>query len=162
MAKVDRLGYVDDADGAAGVAFEAHRGKGGVVPSDGDELGHVEPQQRVDGLLEERRRGRRIGAGDAQMRSTAEVDPADGLDRQRGDVLDVPLHQPLEPVANADDVEAFEAGADGRRGNDTVDPGGRSAADKDGEPLVMFHDEVLSLMKSIAGSTIDASRIDRR
>ena len=79
------------------------------------------------------------------MRSAAKVDPADGLDRERGNVLDVPLHQPLEPVADADDVEAFEPGADGRRGDDTIDPGGRSTADEDGEPLMMFHDESLAL-----------------
>ena len=55
------------------------------------------------------------------------------------DVIDVPLHQPLEAVADADDVEPFEAGADGGRGDDAVDAGGGSAADEDGEPLMMFH-----------------------
>ena len=36
----------------------------------------------------------------------------------------------------------FEPGADGGRGDDAVDAGGRTAADEDGEPLMMFHDEV--------------------
>ena len=56
------------------------------------------------------------------------------------DVVDVALHEPLEAVADAEDVEPFEPGADGRRADDAVDAGGGAAADQDGEPLMMFHD----------------------
>ena len=90
-------------------------------------------------LLQQRRAGRRVGARDAEVRPAAEMDPADGVDRQRGDVVDVPLHEPLEAVADADDVEPFEAGADGGRGDDAVDAGGGAAADEDRKTLVMFH-----------------------
>ena len=49
------------------------------------------------------------------------------------DVLGVALHEPLEPVADADDVEPVEAGADGGGADDAVDAGGGAAADEDGE-----------------------------
>ena len=83
--------------------------------------------------------GRRIGPRDAQVRPAAEMDAADGLDRQGRDVFDVPLHEPLEAVADADDVDPLETRADGRCSDDTVDAGRGSAADKDGQSLMMFH-----------------------
>ena len=67
------------------------------------------------------------------------MDAADGVDRERDDVVDVALHEPLEAVADADDVDAFEPGADRRRADDAVDAGRRAAADEDCE-LVMRHD----------------------
>ncbi len=53
------------------------------------------------------------------------------VDGERRDVVDVALHDPLEAVADADDVDAFELGADGGRADDAVDAGGRTAADED-------------------------------
>ena len=47
-------------------------------------------------------------------------------------VLGVPLHDPLEPVADADDVEPAETGADRGRADDAVDAGGGTAADENG------------------------------
>ena len=61
------------------------------------------------------------------------------VDGERRDVFDVPVHQPLEAVAHADDVHAFERGADGRGADHAVDAGGGSTADQDGEFLVTFH-----------------------
>ena len=53
--------------------------------------------------------------------------------------VDVALHDPLEAVADADDVDAFEAGADGGRADDAVDAGGRAAADENGEIVRSCH-----------------------
>jgi hypothetical protein len=61
------------------------------------------------------------------------------VDGQRGDVIDVALHDPLEPVADADDVDAFDPGADGGRADDAVDAGRGTAPDEDGDVLVMIH-----------------------
>ena len=82
---------------------------------------------------------RRIRARDAEVRAAAEMDPADGVDGQRHDVVDVALHDPLEAVADADDVDALEPGADGRRADDAVDAGGRAAADQNGEIVMVLH-----------------------
>ena len=73
------------------------------------------------------------------MRTAAEVDPADDVDRERHDVLDVARHQSREAVAHADDVHTLERGANGRRTDDAVDAGCRPAADENSELLVMFH-----------------------
>ena len=43
------------------------------------------------------------------MRSASEVDAAHRVDRERHHLIDVALHEPFEAVANANDVEAFEA-----------------------------------------------------
>ena len=43
---VDGLRHVDDADAAGGALFELHRRERRVVAADGDELRHVQPQQR--------------------------------------------------------------------------------------------------------------------
>jgi hypothetical protein len=155
---VDRLGHVDDAETAAGVFLEPHRGKRGIVAADGDELRHVEAQQRVHGLIQQPHVRGRIGAGDAEVRAAAEVDPADRVDGQGGGVIDVALHEPLEAVAHADDVDAFEPGADGGRGDDTVDAGGGAAADEDRETLVMFrHGD-----DEIDFRNVDASTVGQR
>ena len=61
------------------------------------------------------------------------------VDGERRDVFDVPVHQPLEAVADADDVHAFEGGADGGGADDAVDAGSGTAAHQDGEFFVMFH-----------------------
>src|SRR5262249_47316684 len=73
------------------------------------------------------------------MRAAAEMDPADVVDRQRRDVLDVAVHEPFESVADADDFHAFKGGADRRGPDHAVDSGGGSAADENGQFLVMLH-----------------------
>ena len=65
------------------------------------------------------------------------MDAADALGRQAGGPFDVSLHQPLEPVADADDLDAFELAADGCGADDAVDAGRRPAADEDCDALVM-------------------------
>ena len=134
----------------ARLALELHRRERGVVAADGDELRDVQPQQRVHRLLEQGRVGGGIGAGDAEVRAAAEMDPADGVDGERRDVIDVPLHQPFEAVADADDVEPLEPGADGGGGDDAVDAGRRPAADEDGEAVMMFHGLACQPKKSIS------------
>ena len=95
-------------------------------------------------VLEVLRIGGRVGARDADVRAAAEVDAADRLDRERHDVVDVALHDPLEAVAQAEDLEALELGADGGGADDAVDAGGGAAADENGELSVMFHGPILS------------------
>ena len=103
--------------------LEPHRGEGGVVAADRDQLRDAELRERVDGAIEQRRVLGRIGAGDAELRSAAEVNAADRVDGQRHDVVGVALHDPLEAVADAEDVDAFEAGADGGGADDALMPG---------------------------------------
>ena len=132
---VDRLRHVDDANPPRGARLELHRRERRVVAADRHELRDVQPQQRVDGLVEERRVFRGIGTRDAEVRTAAEVNAADGIDRERDDVIDVALHDPRKPVADADDVDALEPGADGRCADDRIDAGGRAASDQDGESI---------------------------
>ena len=49
------------------------------------------------------------------------------------------LHDPLEAVADAEDLDALEPGADGGGADDAVDAGGGAAADEDGEFLRGAH-----------------------
>ncbi len=58
-------------------------------------------------------------------------------------VVDVPLHDPLEAVADADDLDAFELGADRGRADDAVDAGRGTATDEDREFLVLTHQRLL-------------------
>src|SRR5262249_62105916 len=60
-------------------------------------------------------------------------------DRQRNHVLDVAAHQPLEAVADPDDLDAFERSADRRRADDAVDAGSGTAADEDAQLVVLLH-----------------------
>ncbi len=151
---VDRLRDVDDADTAGGPLLELHGGERRVVAADGHELRHVEAEQRIDRLVEERRVLGRIGARDAEVRAAAEVDAADGVDGERDDVIDVALHDPGEAVADADDLDAFETRADRRRADHRVDAGGRATTDEDGK-LVMRHD-VCSFQRPAASSQLSA------
>jgi hypothetical protein len=54
-------------------------GEGGVVAADRDQRADVEPEQGGDGLIEQLGVVRRVGAGDADERTAAKVDPADFL-----------------------------------------------------------------------------------
>ena len=73
------------------------------------------------------------------MRTAAEVNPADHVDRERHDVLDVASHQSRKAVADADDIHAFERGTDGRRTDHTVDAGRRPTGHENSELIVLFH-----------------------
>ena len=55
------------------------------------------------------------------------------------DVVDVALHDPLEAVADAQDLDTLEDAADRRRADDAVDAGGGAAPDENGESLLMAH-----------------------
>ncbi len=83
---------------------------------------------------------RRVGARDADDRAAAEVDAADGVDGERQHVLGVALHDPLETVPDADDLDPLQDAADGGRADDAVDPRCRTTADEDGELLPLAHD----------------------
>ncbi len=65
--------------------------------------------------------------------------------REWRDVGDVTLHDPLEAVADTDDVDAFQNSADRGGRYDTVDPGGGTSADEDGEMLMLTHGAILTL-----------------
>ena len=58
-------------------------------------------------------------------------------------MIDVALHDPFEAVAQADDLEAFELGADRRGADDAVDARCRAAADENGEFPVVLHDSMI-------------------
>ena len=87
---------------------------------------------------------RRVGARDADVRAAAEVDAADVVDRERRHVVDVALHDPLEAVADAEHVDAFELRADRRRPDDAVDAGRGTAADEDRQLLLLSHRHVFA------------------
>src|SRR4030095_3878602 len=81
----------------------------------------------------------RVCARDADVRSAAKMDSADAFDGERCDVVDIALHDPFEAVANADDLAAFQPGADGGGADDTVDTGSGPAARDDCEIGVLIH-----------------------
>ena len=141
---VDRLRHVDDPDPARGALFELHRRVRRVVAADRDELSHVEPQQREHGIVQVRGVRRRVGARDAEVRAAAEMDPADRLDGERHHVIDVAAHDPFEPVAQADHLDALETRANRRGADDAVDPWGGAAADENCEVVVMLHPLILA------------------
>ena len=133
-----------DAQPAGCALFELHGGERGVVAPDGDELRHVQPQQRHDGVVEQCRVGGGVRARDAEVRPAAEMDAADRVDGQRHHVIDITAHDPLEPIADAEHLDIFDPRADRRRADDAVDAGGRAAPDEDGEVLVVLHALILS------------------
>ena len=135
---------------------ELHRRERGVVSADGDELRDVEPQQRLDRVLEQRRALRRIRARDADVRAAAEMNAADAFDRERDDVIDVPLHDPFEPVAQSDDVDALQPGADRRRGDDAVETRGGAAPAENCELVVGVH--VVGIVISRAEAVCNSRR----
>jgi hypothetical protein len=113
---VDRLGHVRDADAPLRLRFELHR--------------------RV---LEQLRIGRRVRARDADEGPAAEVNPAHLVDAERHDVLGVATHDPLEPFANAEDVDVCELAADGGRADDAIDAWGGASADENGQSFRFGH-----------------------
>ena len=76
-------------------------------------------------------------------------------------VLDVALHDPLEAVADADDLDAFEPAADGRGADDAVDAGGGAAADENCEPLGHEYNRSAT-SRSVVASGFSRSESSRR
>src|SRR5207247_8894444 len=82
---------------------------------------------------------RGIGARDADVGAAAEVNPAHLADVERGHMVDVTLHDPLEPVADAEHVDRFQPCPDRGGTDDTVDPRRRPAPDQDRQSLPLGH-----------------------
>ena len=61
------------------------------------------------------------------------------VDGERHGVFDVALHEPLEAVENADDLDTLEGAADGGGADDAVDAGSGTSAHEDGDFLGMMH-----------------------
>src|SRR5262249_37852360 len=106
---------------------------------DRDELRDAQAQQRQDRVLQVVRVGGGVRARDPDLRAAAEVDAADVVDGQRGDMVDVALHDPLEAVADAEDGDSLERAADGRGPDDAVDSRCGPAPYEDGERAVLAH-----------------------
>ena len=140
---VDRLRHMHHVEAAGGAFLHLHRRVSCVITADRQEPCHVQTQKRDHHVFEILRIRCRIRTRDTYVRATAEVDAADGIDRKRRHMLDVALHQPLESVAHAYNVHAFERGTNCRSADDSVDAGGRSAPDQDGQFLVMFHASII-------------------
>ena len=77
----------------------------------------------------------RILARGPEHRPAEQVHPRHIVDRERPQPGRVPADEVLEPIANADDLEALVERLDGRGRDDGIDPRGRSAADEDAEAL---------------------------
>ena len=130
---VDRLRHVHDLQPPGRLLLQLHGRESGVVAADRDELGHPHAQQGQQRVLHVLGVGGGVGAGDADVGAAPEVDPADVFDPERDDMVDVALHDPLEAVPDAQDLDVLELGPDRGRANDAVDAGGGSAADQDGQ-----------------------------
>jgi hypothetical protein len=63
------------------------------------------------------------------------VHPRHVVDRERLQPGRIPADEVLEPIADADDLEALIEGLDGRGRDDGVDARRRAAADQDAEAL---------------------------
>jgi hypothetical protein len=138
---VDGLRDVHHANASARALLEPHCGERRIVPADGDELRHVEPQPRRDGGVEPLGIDGRVGPQDAKVRAATKMNPAHRVDGERDDMIDVAAHQPVEAVTDADDVEALDAGPDGGGADDAVNSRSGTAADEDDEPPVTFHEQ---------------------
>ena len=142
---VDRLGHMHHVDPAGGLLLDHHGRERGVVPADGDQIGHAQAQQRQHDVLQVLGLGRRVGARDADVRAATEVDAGDRINGQRAGVIDVALHEPLEAILDAEHVDALEQCADGGGGDDAVDAGRRPSAHEDREFLAVRHEALRML-----------------
>ena len=132
---VDRLRHVNHVNAAGGGLLDLHRAVGGVVTADGDQLVDVQTQQRRNHALEQLLVLRRVVARGAEGGAAAEMDAAHQLDRQLFGMGDVTAHQPLEAFCDADDVDAVEVRADGRRADHAVDARRGAATNQNPELL---------------------------
>src|SRR3989442_767372 len=89
------------------------------------------------------------------------MDAADGVDGQGNHMVDIPLHDPFKAVAQPDDVDLFESGADGRRADDAVNAGGRPAADEDREIVMVRHKWMIPESDTVSGAARQKSRCAR-
>src|SRR5262245_19261244 len=93
------------------------------------------------------------------------MNAAHRFDGERRCVFDVAVHDPLEPVADADDLDAFELTANGSGRDDAVDTRRRPAGDENCEACLVSHTRgrivtVLRLETPIkAAIVIDGSEI---
>src|SRR5262245_59430883 len=81
----------------------------------------------------------RIRPRNPDVGASTKVNAADGVDRERNNMVEIPLHQPFESVPHADHVYAFECGANGCSTDHRVDTGGGSSPNQDRQLLMMFH-----------------------
>jgi hypothetical protein len=102
-------------------------------------LGHVQAEQRDDGVLEVLGVLRGVGPGDSDVGPAAEVDAAHLFNGQGMDVVHVALHDPLEAVADPEDLDPIEDPADRGGADDAVDAGSGTTPDEDGQSLLMTH-----------------------
>src|SRR5439155_20886826 len=89
------------------------------------------------------------------------MDAADGVDGQGNHMVDIPLHDPFKAVAQPDDVDLFESGADGRRADYAVNAGGRPAADEDREIVMVRHKWMIPESDTVSGAAGQKSRCAR-
>ena len=140
---VDGLRDVDDPDAPPDLLLELRGRIGGVIAADRDELPHVEPEERENGVLEMCGIAGGVAPRDADVRPASEMDPADALDGQAYDMVDVPLHEPLKAVRTPTTSTPSSSDRDGRRADDAVDARGGTARDQNGQLLALAHDRYL-------------------
>ena len=132
---VDRLRHVHAADGAGRVLADVARRERRIVAANRHEVRDARLLQRLDhGPRRLGRRGRVLARG-PEHRPAEQVHPRHVVDRERPQPGRIAADEVLEPIADADDLEALVERLDGRGRDDGVDARGRSAADEDAEAL---------------------------
>src|SRR6266513_1395249 len=145
---VDGLGHVHDLEPPRRPLLELHGRIRRVVTADGNELRDVEAQQRQHGVVEMRRVLGGVGARDPDVGPAAKMDPAHLADVERGHVVDVALHDPLEPVAHPEHVDRLQPCSDDGRTNNTVDARRWPAPHQDGERFPLGHRLATGLLRT--------------
>src|SRR5262249_52473368 len=110
-----------------------------VIPADRQQSRHIEPQKRDHDVFEILWICRWIRSRNTDVGAASEVDAADGVNRQWSDMLDVTLHQPVKPIAHANDVHAFQCGTNCGSADHGIYTWGRSAPNQDCKFFMMFH-----------------------
>jgi len=67
------------------------------------------------------------------------MDTADVLNGEGRDVINIPLHDPLKTITNPQHFNPAKSASDRGRSNNAINPGCRSATDKNGEFLPLAH-----------------------
>src|SRR5574340_875189 len=145
---VDGLGHMHHLEPTGRPLLHLQCGKGCVVSSYRDQPRHAEfVQSRQTGiealgfLCGIRTRCPKVG-------TTAEVNAADGLDRQGPDLARIALHDPFETVPDADHVAAAENAADRGGADHAVDARRRCAPDNNRyDRSLLPHASLLSLTR---------------
>ena len=110
-----------------------------VVAANRDQHRDVQPQQRLDDVLEQLLVRRRIRSRDAKVRAATKVDAADLVDAERDDVIGVAAHDPFEAVANANHFDAVEPAANSRRTDHAIDARGGASAHENCKTILWIH-----------------------